>query len=46
MVRDFGIKLHDTIFRLPGGLPRTTSGKIQRGLARERYLAGELARIL
>jgi hypothetical protein len=26
----------------PGTLPRTTSGKIQRSLARERYLAGEL----
>lgn len=29
----------------PGSIPRTTSGKIQRFLCREQYLAGELQRI-
>jgi fatty acid CoA ligase FadD32 len=38
-----GIGLHD--FRLvgPGGIPRTSSGKIARSACRERYLAGDFA---
>jgi acyl-CoA synthetase (AMP-forming)/AMP-acid ligase II len=40
--RDFGIRLHDLVLLRPGGLPRTTSGKVQRGRCRELYLAGAL----
>lgn len=40
--RGFGIKLHDFVWVRPGSLPRTTSGKVQRGRCRELYLAGEL----
>jgi acyl-CoA synthetase (AMP-forming)/AMP-acid ligase II len=40
--RDFGIRLHDLALLRPGGLPRTTSGKVQRGRCRELYLAGAL----
>jgi fatty acid CoA ligase FadD32 len=38
-----GIGLHD--FRLvgPGGIPRTSSGKIARAACRDRYLAGDFA---
>lgn len=39
--RQFGLTLHDVVL-LTGGLPRTTSGKIQRNLCKELYLAGEL----
>ena len=40
--RDFGIRLHDLVLLPPGGLLRTTSGKVQRGRCRELYLAGAL----
>jgi acyl-CoA synthetase (AMP-forming)/AMP-acid ligase II len=40
--RSFGLRLHDFVLVRPGGLPRTTSGKLQRGLCRALYLAGEL----
>lgn len=40
--RDFGLKLHDLAILRPGGLPRTTSGKIQRGRCRELYLTAAL----
>jgi acyl-CoA synthetase (AMP-forming)/AMP-acid ligase II len=38
-----GLRLYDLVLARPGAVPRTTSGKIQRGLCRERYLAGSLA---
>jgi fatty acid CoA ligase FadD32 len=34
------LALHDVLLIEPGGLPRTSSGKLTRSLARERYLAG------
>lgn len=40
--RTFGFKLHDMVLVAPGSLPRTTSGKIQRHLCRQRYEAGEI----
>ena len=39
--RQFGLTIYDLVV-LPGRLPRTTSGKIQRTLCKELYLAGEL----
>jgi acyl-CoA synthetase (AMP-forming)/AMP-acid ligase II len=39
--RQFGLTLYDVVL-LSGRLPRTTSGKIQRNLCKELYLAGEL----
>ena len=39
--RQFGLTIYDLVL-LPGRLPRTTSGKIQRNLCKELYLAGEL----
>jgi acyl-CoA synthetase (AMP-forming)/AMP-acid ligase II len=38
--RSFGLALYDLVLVRPGALPRTTSGKIQRHLCRERYLSG------
>ena len=38
--RQHGLAVHDALVLRQGTLPRTTSGKIQRGLCRERYLAG------
>jgi acyl-CoA synthetase (AMP-forming)/AMP-acid ligase II len=40
--RTFGFGLHDLVLVAPGSLPRTTSGKIQRHLCRQRYEAGEI----
>ncbi|GAA4703517.1 fatty acyl-AMP ligase [Phytohabitans rumicis] len=34
------LALHDVVLTEPGGLPRTSSGKLSRSVARERYLAG------
>jgi acyl-CoA synthetase (AMP-forming)/AMP-acid ligase II len=39
--RQFGLTIYDLVL-LAGRLPRTTSGKIQRNLCKELYLAGEL----
>ncbi|MEV5705517.1 fatty acyl-AMP ligase [Actinoallomurus sp. NPDC052274] len=36
------LRLHDFVLVEPGGVPRTSSGKIARGACRERYLAGTL----
>ena len=40
--RGFGLKLYDLVVLRPGGLPRTTSGKVQRARCRALYLSGEL----
>ncbi|MEV4918408.1 condensation domain-containing protein [Streptomyces tirandamycinicus] len=37
------VALHDVVLVKPGSIPKTTSGKIQRGLSRKRYTAGEFA---
>ena len=39
--RQFGLAIYDLVV-LRGRVPRTTSGKIQRNLCKELYLAGEL----
>lgn len=38
-----GLGLDDVAYARPPGLPRTTSGKLQRSAAREHYLAGDYA---
>jgi acyl-CoA synthetase (AMP-forming)/AMP-acid ligase II len=38
-----GLRLHDVVFLAPGGVPRTSSGKISRARCRESYLDGSLA---
>jgi acyl-CoA synthetase (AMP-forming)/AMP-acid ligase II len=40
--RRFGLTIYDLALLRPGALPRTTSGKIQRHLCKELYLAGDL----
>lgn len=40
--RKHGLLVYDIAFIQSGALPRTVSGKLQRGLCRARYLAGEL----
>jgi acyl-CoA synthetase (AMP-forming)/AMP-acid ligase II len=45
LTRGFGLTLHDLALLRPGTLPRTTSGKVQRHLCRQRYLAGEMSRL-
>jgi fatty-acyl-CoA synthase len=37
-----GLPAADVVFVGPGTLPKTSSGKLQRSLARTRYLAEEL----
>src|SRR5580765_3117032 len=37
-----GIDSHTVVFVAPGGVPRTSSGKIQRRACRDLFLAGEL----
>ncbi|MGM1059489.1 fatty acyl-AMP ligase [Saccharothrix sp. Mg75] len=39
VAREFGVSASDIVLVPPGGVPRTSSGKIQRSLMRERYLA-------
>ena len=42
-VRDAcGVSIDEVVLAEPGTLPKTSSGKRQRGLTREQYLAGEL----
>jgi acyl-CoA synthetase (AMP-forming)/AMP-acid ligase II len=36
------VPVHEAVLVPPGGVPRTSSGKLQRSLCRERYLAGAL----
>jgi fatty-acyl-CoA synthase len=43
VVRDVGIEVDRIVFAAAGSLPKTTSGKIQRGAARQMYLQGEFA---
>ncbi len=42
VVTEKDIALHKIVLIRPGALPKTTSGKVQRDLARRRWLAGEL----
>jgi fatty-acyl-CoA synthase len=37
-----GLPAHDVVLVPPGTLPKTSSGKLQRSLCRQRYQAGEL----
>ncbi|MGD9546169.1 MAG: fatty acyl-AMP ligase [Candidatus Krumholzibacteriia bacterium] len=39
---DHELQLHDLVMVKPGGIPRTSSGKIRRAESRELYLAGRL----
>jgi len=36
------VPVHEAVLVPPGGVPRTSSGKVQRSLCRERYQAGRL----
>lgn len=45
MSATFGLTLHDLVLLKSGALPRTTSGKVQRHLCREFYLADSLTRL-
>ncbi len=40
---ELGILVNEVVFVEPGSLPKTTSGKFQRSVARTRYQQGELA---
>lgn len=42
VVNNHDIALHKIVLILPGTLPKTTSGKIQRSLTKRRWLDGEL----
>jgi fatty-acyl-CoA synthase len=39
---ELGVTASDVVFVDPGAIPRTLSGKLQRRVCRDRYLAGEL----
>ena len=43
--RELGLTLHDVVLVRRGRIPRTSSGKVQRGELRRRYLAGEIERV-
>lgn len=42
VAREFEVLLHDLVIVKPGGVPRTSSGKLQRTLCRTQYLQGAL----
>ncbi len=42
VVVEFDLMVHTVVFVKPGSVPKTSSGKIQRGVARQRYLEGSL----
>ncbi|HEY3504614.1 MAG TPA: amino acid adenylation domain-containing protein [Actinocatenispora sp.] len=42
LVETTGVLVHTVVFLRPGGIPRTTSGKVQRAAAAARFTAGEL----
>jgi acyl-CoA synthetase (AMP-forming)/AMP-acid ligase II len=44
--REFGLTLADLVPVRRGQLPKTTSGKVQRGVVRDLYLAGDLVRLV
>jgi acyl-CoA synthetase (AMP-forming)/AMP-acid ligase II len=44
--REFGLTLADVVPVKRGQLPKTTSGKVQRGVVRDLYLASELVRLV
>jgi acyl-CoA synthetase (AMP-forming)/AMP-acid ligase II len=43
---EFGLQVHEVVFIRPGTLPRTSSGKVQRGLCRARFLEGKLSLVV
>jgi acyl-coenzyme A synthetase/AMP-(fatty) acid ligase len=43
--RTLGLPLADLIFVKRGQIPKTTSGKVQRGELRKLYLAGQIERL-
>jgi len=45
VMAEHDIAVHDVALILPGTLPKTTSGKVQRSLARQLWLKGELERL-
>lgn len=45
ILREYGVQPYAVVLVKFGGIPKTSSGKIQRGLTRERFLAGELNEI-
>ncbi|GAA3987434.1 fatty acyl-AMP ligase [Thermobifida alba] len=44
--RTHEIDVYDVVLTRPGKIPKTTSGKLQRGACRDRYLAGEFTKAL
>jgi acyl-CoA synthetase (AMP-forming)/AMP-acid ligase II len=46
VVAEHGIALHEVVLVRRGTIPRTTSGKVRRSECRQRWLAGELARVV
>ncbi len=42
VLKSVGVSLADVVLVRPGSLPKTSSGKLQRALCRERYVAGSL----
>ncbi|GJN18281.1 hypothetical protein PR202_gb05425 [Eleusine coracana subsp. coracana] len=43
--KEEGVSVGSVVLVESGGLPKTTSGKLRRGLAREKLLAGELPKV-
>jgi acyl-CoA synthetase (AMP-forming)/AMP-acid ligase II len=39
-----GLSPEDVVVVAPGTIPKTSSGKLQRSLSRDRYVAGRMAR--
>lgn len=46
VVEEHQIRVHDIVFISPGSIPKTTSGKLQRSLCREKYESRSLSEIL
>jgi fatty-acyl-CoA synthase len=42
VLRSVGVAVDEVVLVVPGSLPKTSSGKLQRSLCRRRYLGAEL----
>jgi acyl-CoA synthetase (AMP-forming)/AMP-acid ligase II/acyl carrier protein len=45
VAEEHAVHLETIVFLMPGGVPKTSSGKVQRRLCREKFLSGTLAEI-
>ena len=45
IAEQFGLQVHEVVLLRPAGLPKTSSGKVQRRACRQQYLDGDLPKL-